>query len=400
MPVSLPPVSASKSTATASGQWTVPLSDVVVDPDMMEAAQETLASGWWSMGPRVAEFEEQFAAFSEVKHAIAVANGTAALHIALLAVGCKAGDEVVLPSLNFVAAGNTIVHTGATPVFCDVVGERDLNLDVADLEAALTDRTRAVVLLHYGGFPCDLDAVVALCRSRDIAIVEDAAHAVGSRYQGRPCGSVGDVGCFSFFSNKNLPIGEGGMLVTDDDDLAKQLRLLRSHGMTSLTWDRHRGHAAGYDVVLSGFNYRLDELRAAVGSVQLAKLPERNEARRLRSLRYREELDGRDGTVVPFSDTGDSANHLAVVVLPSGVPRDKVRAALSAEGIQTSVHYPPMHRFSAFSESGWRRPLPRTDELAERILTLPLYAHMLDEQQDAVIDGLLRALKPASSSAD
>ena len=182
MPVSLSSVSAPKSTPAASGQWTVPLSDVVVHADMMAAAQETLASGWWSMGPRVSEFEGQFAAFSEVKHAIAVANGTAALHLALLAVGCKAGDEVVLPSLNFVAAGNTIVHTGATPVFCDVVGERDLNLDVADLEAALTDRTRAVVLLHYGGFPCDLDAVVEICRSRGVAIVEDAAHAVGSRY--------------------------------------------------------------------------------------------------------------------------------------------------------------------------------------------------------------------------
>ena len=188
--------------------------------------------------------------------------------------------------------------------------------------------------------------------------------------------------------------------MTDDDDIAKQLRLLRSHGMTSLTWDRHRGHAAGYDVVLSGFNYRLDELRAAVGSVQLANLPERNEARRLRSLRYREELDGRDGIVVPFSDAEDSANHLAVVVLPSGASREGVRAALSAEGVQTSVHYPPMHCFSAFSDSGGRRPLPRTDELADRILTLPLYAHMLDEQQDAVIDGLLRALKSATPPAD
>ena len=400
LPVSLPPVSTPKSTAAASGQWTVPLSDVVVDAEMMAAAQETLASGWWSMGPRVSAFEEQFAAFSEVKHAIAVANGTAALHIALLAVGCKSGDEVVLPSLNFVAAGNTIVHTGATPVFCDVVGERDLNLDASDLEAAITERTRAVVLLHYGGFPCDLDSVVELCRARGISIVEDAAHAVGSRYQGRPCGSIGDVGCFSFFSNKNLPIGEGGMLVTDDDELAKQLRLLRSHGMTSLTWDRHRGHAAGYDVVLSGFNYRLDELRAAVGSVQLAKLSERNEARRLRSVRYREELDGVDGIVVPFSDTEDSAHHLAVVVLPSGAQREELRAAMSAEGIQTSVHYPPMHRFTAFSDSGGRRPLPRTDELAHRILTLPLYAHMLDEQQDAVIEGVLRALKSASATAD
>jgi dTDP-4-amino-4,6-dideoxygalactose transaminase len=393
-------VSAPKTPAVAPGRWIVPLSDVAIDADMLAAAEGTLASGWWSMGPRVAEFEERFAAFSGARHAIAVANGTAALHVALLAVGCGAGDEVVLPSLNFVAAGNTIVHTGATPVFCDIVGERDLNLDVADVEAALTERTRAVVLLHYGGFPCDVAAVRELCRLRGIAIVEDAAHAVGSLYEGRACGTLGDVGCFSFFSNKNLPIGEGGMVVTDDDELAARLRLLRSHGMTSLTWDRHRGHAAGYDVVTPGFNYRLDEVRAAVGSVQLAKLPGRNAARRERSSRYREELEGREGIVVPFSDTADSAHHLAVVVLPPESPREELRAALSAEGIQTSVHYPPMHRFSAFAAAGGRRALPRTDELADRILTLPLYAHMTDEQQDSVVESLVGALKSPSATAD
>jgi len=378
----------------------IPLSDVLVDEELLEAAREALASGWWSMGPRVAAFEEEFAALCETQHAVAVANGTAALHIALLAVGCGPGDEVVLPSLNFVAAANAIVHTGATSVFCDVGGERDLNLDPADVEAAVTPRTRAVLLLHYAGFPCEAEPVLELCRERGIAVVEDAAHAVGSTRNGRPCGSLGDVGCFSFFSNKNLPVGEGGMLVTDDAEIAARLRLLRSHGMTSLTWDRHRGHASDYDVLTPGFNYRLDEQRAALGSVQLRRLAANNAARAAHARRYRVALDGRRGLVVPFTDDEASAHHLAVVVLPAAVSRDDVRARLGEAGIQTSVHYPPIHMFSAFSEIGRRRSLPRTEELAGRILTLPLFPHMTEEQVDTVADALLAALKAPATTAD
>ena len=182
------------------------------------------------------------------------------------------GDEVILPSLNFVAAANSIGHTGATPVFCDISGPDDLNLDPADLEAAVAPSTKAVLLLHYGGYPCDVAAVRDFAEEHGLIVLEDAAHAPGARWHGEPCGSLGRVGCFSFFSNKNLPVGEGGMIVTDDDDLAQSLRLLRSHGMTTLTWERHRGHASSYDVVARGFNYRLDELRAAIGLVPASAL--------------------------------------------------------------------------------------------------------------------------------
>jgi dTDP-4-amino-4,6-dideoxygalactose transaminase len=219
---------------------------------------DVIDSGWWSMGPQVLEFEKAFAEFCAVRHALAVANGTAALHLALLAAGCGPGDEVVLPSLNFVAAANAIAHTGAEPVFCDVLGPHDLNLDPTDLEAAVGPRTKAVVVLHYGGFPCDMEAVHEIAELRGLTVIEDAAHAPGGTWQGKMCGSLGLAGCFSFFSNKNLPIGEGGMIVTDDEDLANRIRLLRSHGMTTLTWERHRGHASSYDVVAQGFNYRLN----------------------------------------------------------------------------------------------------------------------------------------------
>ena len=262
------------------------------------------------------------------------------------------GDEVIVPSLNFVAAANTIVHTGATPVFCDILGEAELNLDPADVEAAVTPRTKAVVALHYGGYACDMDAVQAIADRHGLAIVEDAAHAPGAAYRGRMCGTLGSVGCFSFFANKNLPVGEGGMMLTDDDELAERLRLLRSHGMTTLTWDRHRGHASTYDVVLPGFNYRLDELRAAMGTVQLRRLPAENEGRARVVARYRQALDGAGGITMPFGEVGERtpSYHLAVVLLPEGANRDAVRSALGEARIQTSVHYPPIHTFTAYRE--------------------------------------------------
>jgi dTDP-4-amino-4,6-dideoxygalactose transaminase len=389
------PIANTKEADLTEGRWKVPLSDLVIDDELVEAVREAVTSGWWSMGPRVAAFEQAFAEFTGAKHALAVANGTAALHMALLAVECRPGDEVVLPSLNFVAAANTILHTGATPVFCDVRGDGDLNLDPADLEAAIGPATKVLLPLHYGGYACDMDAVEELADQHGLRVVEDAAHAPGATFRGRSCGTLGDVGCFSFFSNKNLPIGEGGMVITDDDGLAERLRLLRSHGMTTLTWDRHRGHAHSYDVVEHGFNYRLDETRAAVGLVQLRRLPEENAARARISAVYRSALNGKKGLSMPFGDADaqeTSSHHLAVVLLPEGTSRADVRTTLNDAGIQTSVHYPPIHQFSHYEELGARRPLPRTDAVAERLLTLPLYGRMPDADAERVAAALLDAL--------
>jgi dTDP-4-amino-4,6-dideoxygalactose transaminase len=375
--------------------WRVPLSDVATDDELFSAAAETVRSGWWSMGPRVAELEREFAQLCGAKHALAMANGTAALHLALLALECGPGDEVLVPSLNFVAAANTIVHTGATPVFVDIVGEADLNMDPADVEAAIGPATKAILVFHYGGFACRMEELLRLAAEHDLAVVEDAAHAPGGSYDGRMCGTFGAIGCFSFFANKNMPIGEGGMTITDDEELARRLRLLRSHGMTTLTWDRHRGHAHTYDVVTQGFNYRLDEIRAAVGLVQLRRLPDENAGRASVSRRYREALHGRAGITMPFADPEAqqrSAHHLAVVLLPEGVDRASVRERLAEQRIQTSVHYPPIHRFSAYAELGGRRPLPRTDAVAERLLTLPLYAALTDEQAETVVSELVAAV--------
>jgi dTDP-4-amino-4,6-dideoxygalactose transaminase len=366
---------------------------VLVDEEIEHAVADVVRSGWWSMGPRVAEFERAFAELCDARHAFAVANGTAALHLALLALGLGAGDEVLVPSLNFVAAANTINHTGATPVFCDVIGPDDLTVDPEDLEAALTPRSRAILVMHYGGHACRMDEIIELAAARGLMVIEDAAHAPGGEFNGRACGTLGAVGCFSFFSNKNLPVGEGGMVVTQDEALAEKIRLFRSHGMTTLTWDRHRGHASSYDVVLQGFNYRLDELRAAIGLVELEHLVERNLARGTIVERYRTTLDGVAGISMPFATRPGvlATHHLAVIVLPEGRPRHEIQAALAASGVQTSVHYPPIHMFSAYQDQA-QRSLPVTEALADRLLTLPLFPHMRDEQVSTVIEAVLAAV--------
>jgi dTDP-4-amino-4,6-dideoxygalactose transaminase len=375
--------------------WRVPLSDVIVDDELADAALGVVRSGWWSMGPQVQEFEGDFASFCGAKHALAVANGTASLHLALLAVGLAPGDEVIVPSLNFVAAANAIVHSGGTPVFCDIAGPDEPNPDPGDIEAAVGPRTKAILTLHYGGFPCDMDAIGAIAERHDLTIVEDAAHAPGATFQGRMCGTLGSIGCFSFFANKNLPVGEGGMVVTEDDALAERMRLLRSHGMTTLTWDRHRGHASSYDVVTAGLNYRLDEVRAAIGRVQLSRLPDENAARARISGRYREALDGKQGLSMPFrhdDERREPSHHLAVVLLPEGTDRDAVRSSLRDKGVQTSVHYPPIHLFTYYRETFAPRPLPRVEAVAERLLTLPLFGRMSDAQVATVVEGLLDAV--------
>jgi dTDP-4-amino-4,6-dideoxygalactose transaminase len=270
--------------------WRVPLADLDYGPEEEAAVQAVIHRRWLTMGDETRQFEEEFAAFTGARYAVAVTNCTAALHLAAVALDLGPGDEVILPSLTFVATANSMRYVGAMPIFADVCGEEDFGLDPADAAAKITPKTRAIVVMHYGGYPVDMPAILDLARRHDLAVIEDAAHAPGSQLNGRHLGTWGDIGCFSFFSNKNLATGEGGMLTTNDDMLAEKLRLLRSHGMTSLTWDRHKGHAFGYDVVAPGYNYRLDEIRSALGQIQLQKLPAGNKKRSELNRLYEEQL--------------------------------------------------------------------------------------------------------------
>jgi dTDP-4-amino-4,6-dideoxygalactose transaminase len=367
--------------------WEVPLADVVVPEDDISVVADVYRSGWLSMGPQTAGFEHALAEYTGARHALAVANGTAALHLMCLAAGLGPGDEVVVPSLTFVASVNAIAYTGAAPVFADIDALERPWPPASAIEAAITPRTKAIMAVAYGGNPGEIEALRALADARGLLLLEDAAPAIGVRHAGRHLGTFGAAGAFSFFSNKNLAVGEGGAIVTDDDALADRMRLLRSHGMTTLTWDRHRGHAAGYDVVALGFNYRIDEPRAALLTARLKRLDVENGQRQELDGRYRERLAPVDG-VVP---TAAPAHHIFTVVLDAGLDRDSVRRVLAEHGVQTSLHYPPVHRFSIYADGA--RELPLTDAYSARAVTLPLFAGMTETQQDLVVDALTAALR-------
>jgi dTDP-4-amino-4,6-dideoxygalactose transaminase len=374
--------------------WNIPLSDVDYGQEEMDAVARVLRSKWLSMGPEVEAFEREFAAFQGTSQALAVSSATAGLHLALLAVGVGPGDEVIQPALNFVATANMTVACGAAPIFADIISLRDPTIDPASVADLITPRTKAVVAMHYGGDLCRMAELLTLCRERNIPLIEDACHAVGARYHhalGRPphgtmAGSIGEIGTFSFFANKNIVTGEGGMVVTNREDLATRARLLRSHGMTSLTWDRHWGHASSYSVEAHGYNYRLDELHAALGREQLKKLPRNNERRRKLRYSYKTAVDSLDGWLMPFSERIESSSgHLMVAVAPTPEARDRATKGLRDAGVQFSMHYPCIADFAAFAH--WRtQPLPSTREFVSRAITLPLYPTMAESHPLRVCD--------------
>jgi dTDP-4-amino-4,6-dideoxygalactose transaminase len=372
-------------------QWRVPLADVLVTDEDIAAVVKTYRSGWLSMGPRTEELEARFAEYVGSRHAVAVTNGTAALHLACLAAGIGPGDEVVVPSLTFVATANAIAYTGATPVFADIVSLTEPWLSAESAEAAMSPRTKAIMTVAYGGHPGETVKLREIAERHGVVLLEDAAHAVGSRVDGTHLGTLGAIGAFSFFSNKNLAVGEGGMVVTDDGDLAARLRLFRSHGMTTLTWDRYRGHASGYDVVELGYNYRLDDPRAAFALSRLDRLEAENEQRRAHVSWYRSAFEGAERFRVMTQPAAGtiSAEHLFPIVLHEDVEHSSFREALASDGIQTSLHYPPVHSFSMYRDNA--HELPLTASYAARAVTLPLFAHMTGEQIDLVIDAVLQA---------
>ncbi len=375
-------------------EWRIPLCDLDYNSAEEAAVADVLQRRWLTMGAEVEAFESEFAGSCGSKHAIAVCNGTAALHLAMLALGIGSGDEVIQPAINFVAAANVTIAAGATPIFADITSLEEPRVDPERVQELVTPRTKAVVTMHYGGYLTGIDEILGICARNHLGLIEDACHAVGASYSGlqasaldgRAAGSLGDIGCFSFFSNKNLAVGEGGMITTSNDGFAEKARLLRSHGMTTLTWDRHRGHASSYDVLCHGYNYRLDEIRAALGRVQLRKLEANNRRREELVSLYRDRLAELSGWIPVFRrSTCGTANHLMVIVAPEDAARTRALQALKSARIQTSLHYPCIADFSAFR--GLRGDqLEKSRIFARRAITLPLFPGMAPSQVEEVCE--------------
>lgn len=375
--------------------WTVQLFKLNYDNREIDAVTEVIATGWLTMGERIADFETEFSKYLGYGvQSLAVANGTAALHMALLALDVRPGDEVVIPALTFVADANAVRLVGAKPIIADCSSHDDWNMSLETIERCITPNTKAVMVVHYAGYPCDMPAIVDFCRLRGLKLIEDVAHAPGAIVGGRSCGTWGDIGCYSFFSNKNLSIGEGGLVTSCNPDLIQRLRYLRSHGMTTLTLDRHKGRAITYDVAEPGLNYRMDEMRASIGLVQLDKLPAGNARRKELTERYRRNL-AKTSVSIPFAKLPTdyvSAYHILPVLLPVGADRKVVIERLKAKGIQSSIHYPPLWSFTAYADQFSSSDAPVAAEICERELTLPLFPTMTDDEVDLVTSSLLACL--------
>jgi dTDP-4-amino-4,6-dideoxygalactose transaminase len=369
-------------------KWRYPLSDIDFGREEEQTVLQVLRSKWLSTGPLTERYERAFANYLGGGDAIAVSNGTAALHLALASLGLREGEEVILPSLTFVATANSVLYVGAKPVFADIFGMDNLTISPREIEKRITRKTKAILVMHYGGFPCDMQSILKIARRNHLYVIEDAAHAPGATFQMKRCGTIGDVGCFSFFSNKNLVTGEGGMVVTPHPDLSERIRRMRSHGMKALSWDKYRGHLSSYDIEKLGYNYRTTEIQSALGLVQLKKLDRNNRKRKKLVEIYREALQRVDGISIPFYRwKGHPSYHLFPILISSHQDtggesrRDLLMEALKKLGIQTSVHYPPVHLFSLYRKKfGYREGmLPKTEEVSRREVTLPLHPQMSGE---------------------
>lgn len=372
----------------------IPVARPSFDEQEQRLLAETLESGWVTQGPRVEEFERRFAAAVEAPEAVAVSSGTTALFLALHSLGIGAGDEVIVPSLSFIATANSVAHCGATPVFADV-DPRTYNLDPESVAAAITSRTRALMLVHQLGFPGDLDAIEELARRHGLLVVEDAACAVGSRHRGRPIGASGNACCFSFHARKLLVTGEGGMIATGDAELAARLRRLRHQGVSISDLERHQATSVvteRYDEV--GYNFRMSDLHAAVGVAQLAKLDRFVARRRALAARYDSALTSLPDLEAPEIPDYALPNYQSYIVRLKGASRERrdgLQNALLARGVATRRGLMASHLEAPY-RAGPSAPLPHSEAADAQTLILPLFHDLSEDDQDYVIEALGQAL--------
>ncbi len=375
----------------------VPFHKACLGEDELSEVSAAIKSGWITMGPKTVEFEERFKAYlcarsgrapSEL-YALCVSSATAALHLALKAVGLDRGDEVILPTNTFIATAEVVTYFGAVPVLSDI--EEDThNMSVSSLESLITPRTKAIIPVHFGGQPCDMDEIMALAKRRGLVVIEDAAHALPSEYKGKVVGVIGDLTCFSFYATKTLAMGEGGMVVTADQKYAERVRINRLHGISRDAWDRYSLTGDWYyEVVDNGFKYNATDINAALGLAQLRKLDAMNEARAKIASSYDGAFAGSRVTPATVRSDRASSRHLYVIKVSN---RDELYRKLKEDGIGTSVHFIPVHKHPHYrSAYGYQdAAYPVANRVFERALSLPIYPDMTREQVERVCEGVLR----------
>ncbi|HXF51739.1 MAG TPA: DegT/DnrJ/EryC1/StrS aminotransferase family protein [Dehalococcoidia bacterium] len=369
-----------------------------IGDEEIDAVVETLRSGWLAPGPRVLAFEQAFAEWIGARHAIAVTSCTAGMHLALLACGVGPGDEVIVPAITFPATANVVIHTGATPVLADV-DPRDLTLDPAAARAKLTPRTKAIIPVHYAGQACRMEELRAIGRERGLRVIEDAAHAFGTTYRGEPIGRTPDAAVFSFYATKNITTGAGGMVTTDDDRLADEVRRRRMHGLSADAWGRYTESGTPfYRVVAPGFNYAMGDIEAAIGLAQLRRADALLARRRALAEQYAALLGDLPEIALPEEREPGHSWHLYVIRLRRGalsIDRDAFLRAMREEGIGTSVHFIPLHYHPYYRETfGWKRgDYPQAEAAFDEIVSLPLYTRMSDTDVERVAKAVRRIVE-------
>ena len=366
----------------------------LIEEEDIQAVTNVLRSNWITTGPKVKEFEQEFEKLTQARHAVAVNSGTAALHLALRAIGIEAGDEVLVPTMTFAATAEVVVYLQAKPILVDCTAEH-FNIDPDEVERSLTPQTKAIVPVHFGGHPCEMGRLLDIARSRNLRIVEDAAHALPAGFHGRTVGTIGDITCFSFYATKTVTTGEGGIATTEDEEYADHMRLLSLHGISKDAWNRYSATGSWrYQILEVGYKYNLTDLQAALGLVQLGKCEAMWRRRAAIAERYRHALSTFDGFhVPPMKPNIQHAWHLFVVLVDSDVlriHRDQVIEELRQRGIGTSVHFIPLHLHPYYQQKWGYRPgqFPNAERHFERCLSLPIYPRMTDEDVEYVIESL------------
>lgn len=373
--------------------WKVPFFDVSFDSKEQRAANTVIKSGWLSAGPFTDKFEENFKKKINYKYySLAVSSATSALKLALRCINIKKGDEVILPSLTFVSCANVILQLGGKPVFADIISPENWTICANDISKKITKKTKVIMLVHYAGFSCEIDKIKKKLKNKKIKIIEDCSHAIFNKYdKNNYLGSFGDYACFSFYSNKNITTGEGGMLLVKEKKKFEYAKKMRTHGISNNAYSRLIKKKFSYDVIGDGYNFRFDEIRSAIGLEQLKKIDKLNSKRLKLYNTYIREIEKRKLNIfIPFKKEKTSSIHIFPILIPRYILRSSVVNYLTKKKIQTSLHYPPIHKFSFLNQKKLR--LKQFDSISKSMLSLPFYPSMKKNQLTYVVKELANAI--------